>query len=135
MQRLMIRFWRFMGVLLVALLAGCGGSHAVQGGSVSLHIYGRTQSPPRRYSVAQVKRAFADQGIRLHRVEDGQGRVLLSTVHAAPRRGVQVEVETGPPAGATLVLLGQQKARQDNVRASSDDAEAGTVRAALHELH
>jgi hypothetical protein len=83
-----------------------------------------------RYSVAEVKRAFADQGIKLYRVAETPGRILLSTRSFGSSLGVQVAVETRRASGPTLALLGRV-ARHGNVMTGSGPADRSAVRAAL----
>jgi len=105
-------------VVAVGLTASCGASQQVTGSHSAAH----------RYSVAQVERAFADQGIVLRHVTGTVGWVVLSYRH--PARYVHVAVGTGRPSAATIVVGPLRVARRGNVMASSDAADTRAVRAA-----
>jgi beta-lactam-binding protein with PASTA domain len=93
----MVRLPFLSVALLVALLAGCGGSHAVKGGSVSLHVaagHPQTAVPNvigQSTRVAVRELVTAGFNVREHHRGGGgaglQGRVLSQV----PKRGVQVD--------------------------------------------
>jgi hypothetical protein len=129
----MIRLPLVSVALLAVLLAGCGGSHAVKGSSVSVSVtYGRPEtSLPKthRYSVSQVEQVFAAHGIALHRQQTRRGVVTL-----VGRKGVRVLVLVNGP-GYAVGWTGQKPIARQNLTVFAGDATPTAVSGALHDLN
>ena len=111
--------------LLAALLAGCGGSHATKGSSVSVPAANERH----RYSVTQVEQAFAAHGITLHRQQTRRGVVTL-----VGRDGVRVLVlVTGP--GYAVGWTGQKPITRQNLTVFAGAAPPRAVSSALRDLN
>ncbi len=125
MRRRMVRLSLLPVALLAALLAGCGGSHAVKASSGGVSVTNERH----RYSVAQVEKAFADHGVTLHQQQRRRGVVTL-----VGRSGVRVLVlVTGP--GYAVGWTGQKPMTWQNLTVFAGDGPPRAVSGALFDLN
>ena len=109
-----------LGAVLLLGLTGCGASH-------------------HRYTVRQVERAFAAQGVQLRRerVQDTPALVVLR--HGSKAHLVWVGVLIVPPQQSPALYFGKRHGerftKQGNVFVSFDPSNASAVGAALAGLH
>jgi hypothetical protein len=123
------------------VLAGCGGSHAVQMDNlvrtVALPPRGRVfHSASHRYSVHQVVLAFAQQQVFFRNVSPKSYSGLLALLDGRPTHPVYVDVEVGKFSGALdPAMRNSHVTRHGNVEVLWRPRERAAVRAALRRLH
>ena len=109
----------------LAFLAGCGGS----GRQLS-------HAATHRYSVRQVERAFAAQGIHMRNVSPRAYRGSLALLDGRPAHSVYAYVETGKFTGALKPAIRKANVtRHGNVEVLWQRGERSAVRAALLRLN
>lgn len=125
------------GIVGGIVLAGCGGSGNVaasQGPPHQMRV--SFHSASRHYSVRQVDRAFAAQGVRLRNVSPKSYRGLLALLDGRPTNPVYVFVSIeGCKCMLRQPIRNANVTHHGNVEVLWRRPDAKAVRAALSELH